>query len=670
MVSNLLDTYCAASGQRINNEKSSIFFSKGCPPRLRETINNNLQVHNESLSERYLGMPTDVGHSKNGTFKYLRDGVWEKIKGWMAKLLSSAGKEVLIKAVAQAIPVYSMACFRLPRGLCESITSIICQFWWGSKQGKRKAAWVTWDTMTISKHLGGLGFRDMEIFNLALLARQAWRMLTDSTSLNARILKAIYFPDCPLLQAELGAHPSQIWRDVLDGRDVLSLGLIRRIGDGATTHIWQDNWIPRNSSKRPFTAPSPNAPVCVAQLIDGTSATWKEELVRASFTQVDAEAILRIPMCTRRIPDFWAWHEEARGRFTVRSAYRMILRIKHAHEAQLDGSGGTSYDVNETSKWTMLWNIQVPSKLKVFVWRLAQQSMPTRTVLKHRHMATEDTCAICGAVDTWKHALVLCPMAASVWSLASEELVDRMSEQGVDNPKDWLCNLHEILPKHLFDQMIVTLWALWGVRRKAIHENIFQSPISVNAFIIRYLSELQVVNNSVQRSCEVRQVQAIRRSWIAPSSGNAKLNVHAAVSRNGSGAVGVMCRDDTGGFLGAATLFFNHIDDPVTLEVLAIREALALAEDLYLLKIEIVLDCKVVVQDLSLDNSASYGAVVHEIIDRSSLFDFCSFSYESRSSNYEAHNLAKHALSLDDGRHVWLGHPGNLPSVPVNIVKN
>lgn len=83
-------------------------------------------------------MPTDVGHSKNETFKYLRDRVWEKIKGWMEKILSAAGKEVLIKSVAQAIPVFSMSCFRLPRGLCENIMSIIRQIWWGSKQGKRK----------------------------------------------------------------------------------------------------------------------------------------------------------------------------------------------------------------------------------------------------------------------------------------------------------------------------------------------------------------------------------------------------------------------------------------------------------------------------------------------------------------------------------------------------
>ena len=96
-------------------------------------VKDILHVHNESLSDKYLGMPTDVGQAKMGKFKYLRDRIWEKVRGWMEKLLSAAGKEVLIKAVAQALQVFSMACFRLPRGLCENIKSIIRQFWWGSK---------------------------------------------------------------------------------------------------------------------------------------------------------------------------------------------------------------------------------------------------------------------------------------------------------------------------------------------------------------------------------------------------------------------------------------------------------------------------------------------------------------------------------------------------------
>ena len=71
------------------------------------------------------------------------------------------------------------------------------------------------------KYKGGLGFLDIEIFNLALLARQAWRILVEPNSLSARILKAIYFPTTDMLQAEVGSSPSQIWRSLCEGRDML-----------------------------------------------------------------------------------------------------------------------------------------------------------------------------------------------------------------------------------------------------------------------------------------------------------------------------------------------------------------------------------------------------------------------------------------------------------------
>ena len=198
-LSSLLDSYCHASGQRVNLSKSSVFFSKGCPNNLRNEVKQVLNITNESLSERYLGMPSDVGNNKNGTFKFLKDRVWNKVKGWLEKILSMGGKEVLIKSVAQAVPVYSMSCFKLPRGLCEHLNSLIRKFWWGSKDGKRKAHWVSWSTMTRPKQCGGLGFRYIELFNLALLARQAWRILSEPNTLSARILKAKYHPNVEFL---------------------------------------------------------------------------------------------------------------------------------------------------------------------------------------------------------------------------------------------------------------------------------------------------------------------------------------------------------------------------------------------------------------------------------------------------------------------------------------
>jgi hypothetical protein len=163
-----------------------------------------LDVHSETLSEKYLGMPSDVGRSRSGAFKYIKESIWKRIQGWLERLLSAGGKDVLIKSIAQAVPIFSMACFKLPRGLCLHINKMIRKFWWGSREGERKPSWVSWRDMCQPKNMGGLGFRDIELFNLALLAKQGWRLLQNPDSLSARVLKARYYPDSTVLHAEVG----------------------------------------------------------------------------------------------------------------------------------------------------------------------------------------------------------------------------------------------------------------------------------------------------------------------------------------------------------------------------------------------------------------------------------------------------------------------------------
>jgi hypothetical protein len=70
-------------------------------------------------------MPSDVRKSKNGAFKYRKDMVWKRVQGWLELILLVGEKEVLIKAVMQAIPTYLRSCFKLPRGLGDHINSLI-----------------------------------------------------------------------------------------------------------------------------------------------------------------------------------------------------------------------------------------------------------------------------------------------------------------------------------------------------------------------------------------------------------------------------------------------------------------------------------------------------------------------------------------------------------------
>jgi hypothetical protein len=125
--------------------------------------------------------------------------------------------------------------------------------------------------MIMPKFLGGMGFHDIELFNLALLAKRAWRILQEPASLSARILKAVYFPQGDFLRANLGSTPSKIWRLVLDGREVLQLGLIKRIGMGSTTSIWSTDWLLSDNMQRPVPSTAPHPPQLVSELIDHTS---------------------------------------------------------------------------------------------------------------------------------------------------------------------------------------------------------------------------------------------------------------------------------------------------------------------------------------------------------------------------------------------------------------
>ena len=127
---------------------------------------------------------------------------------WKEKFIFKAGREIFIKMVAQAIPKYSMSLCKLLRSIYDNINSLLAKYWWGKNQNERKILWINQKKLCTQKKDGGMGFCDLHSFNLAMLSKQAWRLIQDTHSLFYKVYKARYFPNCSFMIAALGSNPS------------------------------------------------------------------------------------------------------------------------------------------------------------------------------------------------------------------------------------------------------------------------------------------------------------------------------------------------------------------------------------------------------------------------------------------------------------------------------
>jgi hypothetical protein len=174
---------------------------------------------------------------------------------------------------------------------------------------------------------------------------------------------------------------------------------------------------------------------------------------------------------------------------------------------------------------------------------------------------------------------------------------------------------------------VVTIWAIWFFRRKAIHESIFQRPLSTFHFIQHYLEDPEIAKLA-QRKVAHGETRNTARTliWLAHPSGYFKINVDWAVSRGESGgSAAAVCRDQNGG---ASSIATPGISDPATIEAIACREALSLASDLQLNCVYIASDCLEIINVIRDGSEGKYSAVIREIHTRRRLFESTGFVHE------------------------------------------
>ncbi|XP_056866982.1 uncharacterized protein LOC130512731 [Raphanus sativus] len=380
-----LEIYGNASGQRLNVAKSSMFFGNRVEPSRKQEIKNVLGFSTEGGMGMYLGLPEHIGGSKMKVFSFVQDR-------------------------------FNGRCYLLPQGITDKLKSTTSNFWWSSNQNSRGLHWIAWDEICTPKDSGGLGFRDFHDFNLALLAKQLWRLIHYPNSLIARVLKGRYYRHTSPLDEHQTYSPSYGWRSIMAARPLLTLGLRRTIGTGGDTRAWTDPWVPDIVARAPRPADHivyrlPQLPVHA--FIRNDTKEWNAQLLKEFFHQDDIPLILGLKLSHSDTPDGYIWNHTKSGVYSVKTGYDLLSSEK------LNLTRGGATEPSLTGFQSHVWKIKAPNKIKHFLWQAISGCVATAERLTYRHLGTDRSCPRCaGPVESINHLLFECPPALQVWALS------------------------------------------------------------------------------------------------------------------------------------------------------------------------------------------------------------------------------------------------------------
>ena len=222
-------------------------------------------------------------------------------------------------------------------------------------------AWISWEKLCAPKACGGMSFKQLKQFNLAMRAKQGWRLQTETDSLLYRVFKSKYF-HCEVVDASLGRNPSFAWRSIMAAQDIVQKGRRWQVGNGRSIMIWKDKWLPSPSTYE-VVSPVNYIPEDsrVVELIDEEKGAWKTNLVSNVFFPHEADLIYGIALCANMPEDKQVWALTNNGLFSVCSAYKLAMEMRP------DAQVGFRSDGSHLRRlWRSIWSRNIPHKIRHF----------------------------------------------------------------------------------------------------------------------------------------------------------------------------------------------------------------------------------------------------------------------------------------------------------------
>ncbi|CAN1160309.1 Uncharacterized mitochondrial protein AtMg00310 [Linum perenne] len=214
---------------------------------------------------------------------------------------------------------------------------IIINFWWTGETSSARLHWLPADALRKSVSESGLGFRNLYDFNLAFIAKMAWRVLINPEALWTQLLKGLYFARTDFMEATRHCKSSWIWSGIMEGKKALLQGLRKNIGDGHGTSIIEA-WIPEAYPGFIGQCSNVSSTTTVADYILNPQRIWNVAKLRSVFSEHVVKQILLIPLGPEGFSDCFVWHFESSWIFSVKSCYKLLQANRGSSSHPLDSS--------------------------------------------------------------------------------------------------------------------------------------------------------------------------------------------------------------------------------------------------------------------------------------------------------------------------------------------
>jgi hypothetical protein len=399
----------AISGLKINFNKSEMA-PVGNVPDLGN-LADILRCKTVQLPINYLGLPLGAKAKSKAIWDPILEKMERKLAGWQRMYLSKGGRVTLIKSTLSSLPTYYLSLFPIPSSVALRIDKIQRDFLWGGIGDGKRFHLINWHQVCQPLKFGGLGFRNIRIFNQALLGKWLWRYGTETDAFWRSIIFSKYGdPQGGWITREAhGPHGVSLWKHIRKDWERFARHVYVEVGDGAKTRFWTDSWCGQGSLKDGYPelyciARNKEALVKDHMQYHNERVSWDFNFTRhAQDWELDAVASFLELLSSSSVKgygeDRLCWRGASKEGFKVRSYYKY-----------LSSSAGTAVP------WKRIWKTNAPPRVAFFVWVAALGRILTTDNLRRRHVMVLDWCCMCKENgESISHLLLHCSAAMEIW---------------------------------------------------------------------------------------------------------------------------------------------------------------------------------------------------------------------------------------------------------------